>query len=195
MTQHYAPGTPVLSLDDDIEKIEQLNENGKLEEFTDHFDDWATTGFKICQDQGSPIWGVYPARNAFYMKNQIVNGLRYIIGCCFGSFAGNRIWTSKRLSDESSAEDFETSLIAWFWFQSMVRMENVTVKTQYFAPGGIDEEVKKEGDDRFDRHEQRLQQIADAYPGLATMKMKAGGRANLRLKSITTTRMPVVKPF
>lgn len=190
-TEHYEAGTPVLSMDDDIEKIEQLGDKNLIELDASGFESLCQYGFETCEEHQAPLWGIYPARNHFFMSNRAVVGLRYVIGCFFGSFAGNKIWTKERLSDESSAEDFETCLLSWFWFQSLLRVENVTVKTKYYASGGIDKEVEDAGAERWGVHENRLKQLAQHYPDQCSLVTKAGGRANLRLKSITHHKLKI----
>ena len=76
MSNYYNDNEKILYLDDDIEKIEKL-EDGKLVEI-DLFYKFIKEGFDICEKNNSKIWSIYPTRNAFFMKNTIHTDLKYI---------------------------------------------------------------------------------------------------------------------
>jgi hypothetical protein len=188
--QFYEAGTRLIIMDDDIRAIEQKNDN-ILEQFNGTLDDLAELGFNICETNDCRMWGVYPARNAFYMSDEAVIGLRYIIGCLWGTYAQDiAIMTDQRLFD-SSGNDFETTLQSFRHHGKVARLEYITANTKYFAEGGIDAELKHRGiDNRQTDHTKLLRRIASRHPQLASTYTKANGVTNLRLKTITARRIP-----
>ena len=188
--QFYEAGTRLIIMDDDIRAIEQKN-NNILEQFNGTLDNLAELGFNICETNDCKMWGVYPARNAFYMSDEAVIGLRYIIGCLWGTYAQDiAIMTDQRLFD-SSGNDFETTLQSYRHHGKVARLEYITANTKYFAEGGIDAELKHRGiDNRQTDHTKLLRRIAMRHPQLASTYTKANGVTNLRLKTTTTKRIP-----
>jgi hypothetical protein len=186
----YAKDTPLLILDDDINAIEQKQDD-KLVTFDGSIDDLATYGFDICDTHKTKMWGIYPVRNAFYMKDQTVIGLRYLVGCLWGTYAQDTaVMTPNRLFD-SSGNDFETTLQSFRHHGRIARLDWLTVHTKYFAGGGIDAELKTRGiEHRQDDHTRALKRIAYRHPQYATIYTKSGDVTNLRLKSITHCRLP-----
>jgi len=191
----YAPNTPLLILDDDIAALEQ-KQGDQLSEYDGNLDNLVAVGFDICEKTKSRMWGIYPVRNAFYMSDEIVVGLRYIIGCCWGTYAQDIAITTPNRLLSSSGNDYETTLQSFKHHGSVVRLNYITAKTDYFASGGIDAELKTRGiAERQKDHTQQLKRIAYRHSELASTYLKAGGITNLRLKRITHQRLskPVAK--
>ena len=186
----YPKDTRLLTLDDDIAAIE-MKDGDKLATFDGTIDDLATTGFDLCERYGSRMWGIYPVRNAFYMADQAVVGLRYIVGCLWGTYAQDvAVMTDNRLT-MSSGNDFETTLQSYRHHGSVTRLDYITVHTKYFADGGIDAELKQRGiDNRQTDHSKVLRRIAQRHAPLARIYEKADGVVNIRLKSVTHRRIP-----
>lgn len=192
-SHHYLKGTKILNLDDDVEGLFQKN-GTRIVPLTVPLDELVRTGFIYCDDAGAKLWGVNGVSNGFYLKDQVTVGLRYLIGCAFGSFAGDPIFQEEnRPTMESSGEDFQTTLLAFEKYGSVVRFDGVCPKTNYFAPGGIEAELRDRFDveDRQVRHAQELRRICMRHPELASIKMKAGGVTNIRLRTITHARWPL----
>lgn len=185
----YKPNTPLLILDDDIAALEEKR-GDTLAQYVGNIDDLVTTGFDICRKTNSRMWGIYPVHNAFYMSDEIVIGLRYIIGCCWGTYAQDIAITTPNRLTTSSGNDYETTLQSFIHHGSVVRLNYMTAKTDYFASGGIDAELKTKGiAERQKDHSEQLKRIAYRHPQLATTYLKAGGITNLRLKTITCQRI------
>jgi len=186
----YERNTPLLILDDDIAAFEE-KQGDSLVQFAGNIDDLVATGFEICRKTNSRMWGIYPVRNAFFMSDEIVVGLRYIIGCCWGTYAQDIAITTPNRLTASSGNDYETTLQSFIHHGSVVRLNYITAKTDYFASGGIDAELKTKGIvERQKDHTRQLKRIAYRHPKLASTYSKAGGITNLRLKRITRQRIP-----
>ena len=183
--QHHPKGTPIVNIDDDVTRI-LVADGKKLTDFKGNLDAFFNDAFATCEAEGARLWGINAAANPLYMNHRYTVGLRYNIGAMFGSYAGDPIFTHTARSGESSGEDFETTLMAFTRDGATVRYDGVTIRTAYFASGGIDAELAAQGiADRQTDHHRRLTQIAAAYPGLASTYTKAGGVTNIRLKPIT----------
>lgn len=187
--EHYHQGTRLLNFDDDIQGF--FEKRGKeMQPYFGTVDDLATDGFIQCEAAGAKLWGVYPVNNGFFMNDQTVVGLRYIIGAVFGSYAGDEVFLGKR-PQQSSGEDYETTLRSFLIHGKVVRLEYLSFKTAYFAKGGMDSELKTNGiADRAHDHTRALTDIASRHPELARTYKKAKNVTNLRLKNITLAKIP-----
>ena len=187
---YYKKGTPLLSLDDDIGWFSELCRDGKLHDYEGTIDEVVDLGFRVCRKYGAPMWGMNPTPNALWMKRQISVGLRYIIGCFHGLYAGEEAITGERLAlDAPSCDDHETALRAWIRTRALVRFEYLCPKTKYFAGGGIDAYCVDRGTTRREVHDARMWQIAQKWPSICYVRKKAGGVPNLRFKSVTKARL------
>jgi hypothetical protein len=186
---YYPEGTRILNLDDDIERC-LVKQGSKATGYPGTIDDLAADGFSQCEAAGAKLWGVYPVNNGFFMKDYTVLGLRYVVGAFYGSFAGDHVFLGPR-SQQSSGEDYETTLRSFKAYGKIVRLEYLTFKTKYFAEGGIDSELKSYGImERGGDHARALTDIASRHSHLATIYKKAGGMTNIRLKNVTMAKIP-----
>ena len=183
---YYDEGTPLLNLDDDIKDL-KVKDGNSLGIYTGDIDTLVLAGFGLAEKYRAKMWGVNPANNGFYLKDEVTVGLRLMCGVFHGNYAGDKAVTgSDRPTDNSSAEDFETTLRSFLMNGSVVRMEWITPITKFFAPGGMDAEVE----DRQKENTLAIYEVVSRYPDLASLKYKAGGIASIRLKAETYAREP-----
>lgn len=188
--QHHPAGTPIVNIDDDVSEL-LVAVGNKLTPYTASLDTFIRDAFTTAKDNGCRLWGINAAANPMFLKNQATVGLRYIIGAFFGSYAHDPIFNLNNRTGESSGEDFEATLMAFKRDGAVLRYDGITIKTAYFAPGGIDAELKQRGiNERQTDHDRRLHDIAARYPGLARTYKKAGDVTNIRLKTLTSHRLP-----
>lgn len=187
--RQYATGTRLLNLDDDLYDIHQKND-AKLLPLATSLDEVVQTGFHVAEKMGAKLWGINAVANGFFLSNTITVGLRYICGNIYGNYAGDEAILGDRVTAGSSGDDYETTLRSFILNGSVVRLDYLCPITKYFAPGGIDAELKTAGiSDRQVDHKLALDQIASAYPDLAKTYIKAGKITNLRLKTITQLKI------
>lgn len=186
---HYAEGTRILSIDDDMKGF--IEKRGKsTQPYLGTITDLAQEGFAHCEAAAGKLWGIHPTENGFFMKDYTVVGLRYIGAGMFGSYAGDPVFLGRR-PQQSSGEDFETSLRSFLMYGKVVRLEYLGWSTANFAKGGIDSELQTYGiTDRANDHTRALIDIASRFPELAKTYKKSGNVTNLRLKSITLAKIP-----
>jgi hypothetical protein len=183
------PGTRLVNVDDDLREVTTLTAAGKVRAFDGALEEIAEYAFGLCDQTGARLWGVNATGNGFYMDHSASVGLRYIVGAMFGSYAGDPETCGDDRVLHDSGEDFETCLRSYQMRGVLVRLDWVSIITKYFAPGGI-EAVLGGAEARRHDHEKRLVEIADRYPGLATVYRKAGGVPNLRLKPVRGPKYP-----
>jgi hypothetical protein len=129
----YPVGTRLLQLDDDVRAIEALGREGNLELVGD-LSALFTYGFRRADRLGAYLWGLYPVRNAYYMKRAVRTGLCHIIGCFFGIRVRHRPMERTILEGK---EDYERSLAFFKADGHLCRLEDVCV-SQANPPGGLD---------------------------------------------------------
>lgn len=187
--RHYATGTPLLNLDDDIYDINQ-KVGEKLEPYTGTIDELCDVGFNVANATGAKLWGINPTANGYFLKDTITVGLRYICGNIYGNYAGDEAIMGERVTEGSSADDYETTLRSYLQTGAVVRLDYLCPITKYFAEGGIDAELKDNGiEDRQTDHQKALKILEATYPDLARTYIKSGGIMNLRLKAVTTAKI------
>lgn len=183
----YPPRTPLLNFDDDVEDILALTD-GKLAPWNGSIHALASIGFGTCRALGLGLWGVSAAANAFYLDDSLSVGLRYICGILHGTRAGDPDVTTLDRPANSSGEDFETTLRSFRRYNGVARINWLTVKTRYFAPGGMQAELGGK-DERNRQHDECLREIAARFQGLATVVTKAGGVTNLKLRTVSRCKV------
>lgn len=189
--KYYEAGTPIVNIDDDIYDLRVKISDKKapsMEGILD-FDEVVASMFDICENQKARLWGIYAANNALFMKNTVTVGLRYICGAFHGNYAGDPEVTLDDRASLSSGEDFENTLRSFNFRGKVVRCDFITMKTKYFAEGGIEAELRGDKENRRLRHAEALVAIASKYPDQSKTYEKAGGVTNIRLKTITEKKL------
>lgn len=186
---YFQKGTRVFSLDDDIaELLEKKDE--QLVSFTDNLEYFVDYMFDIAQREGTTLWGINPVQNAFFMKDNITVGLRFICANFMGAIAGDWVHCDPERRMTSSGEDHHSTLRAFIKYGSVVRAEYLCPKTKYWASGGIDAMVREtEGISRAERHSTELHWVESRYPELAKVKLKDGLAVSMKLKPITLKKL------
>lgn len=169
MSCHYEEGEEILYMDDDVEALEERVEiDGKkrLKPITD-LRSLVKEGFELCRKHQAQNWGIYPCRNAFYMpKDRVFTDLKYIIG----AFTGVINDTECERRSVSHGEDYERTIRYYLKYNSLVRFNHITLKTKYFAEGGIDAEYNGK---RSEHITSEIMRLKDRYPEMMYLKKKA----------------------
>lgn len=143
----FGYGVPVLHMDDDLQDIlvmqEDTHENNvkkstryplvPLATVCDPVE-WIQNCFVLAQSKGARMWGIYPVKNGYFMKDlpEVSTDLRF----CVGTFWG--IWNDPQMRalHLEEKEDFERTLIAYELDRCIVRFNRVCAKTQYYKTRG-----------------------------------------------------------
>lgn len=186
---YFPVGTRIVSIDDDMAELLQLDEvNKALVPTPLTLDEIVEIGYSYAEKEGAKLWGINPTMNHFFLKNQISVGLRYICANFMGSYAGDWIFTDPNRRMTHTGEDHHSTLRAFVKYGCVVRLEFLCPKTKYFAAGGIDACVTEDGQKRAERHADELGWVQKQYSELCTIQVKAGGVVNIRFKPITYAR-------
>jgi hypothetical protein len=204
MVDFYHDKEFIFYLDDDIYEIEEckysrervisylekkgleINEynilknsrSGNYLEPIENLRDFIKIGYEKILRTGYKIFGVYPARNPYFMKNSLSFScdLKYIIGFCVGMINDKQL---KRTIDDK--EDYENSILYYKKYGGVIRFNNITCKTNcYFEVGGMQETRTKE------RVMWSAKYLTKLYPEYCSLNLsKKSGFAELRLKDKT----------
>ena len=165
----YPVGTPIFQIDDDIESLEQFVDVKTTRPVYD-LDKIIQTGFQFCEAFNTKLWGINAVLNPYFMGELTTTNLRYIVGCAFGIIANHDPDLDVVLEDK---EDFERTIKYYHRFGTVVRLNYIAPKTNYYTePGGM----------QIDRTERRIiasaKLLAKRWPQYC--RLKKGGR-ELRL--------------
>ena len=129
---YFKEGTCVVSIDDDVEEVNKLNGDklNKLHNLDIFFKD----SFERIKKDNLFIWGIYPVRNPFFMKNSITTKLKFIIGTLYG-FIVRHDKDLEPICKEK--EDYEQSILYYLKDGGVMRYNNITIKTKFKAKGGL----------------------------------------------------------
>lgn len=133
---YFKPGDKVLSIDDDVEHILELNKDKKLIEIPD-LDLFINYAFEECVDQSIFLWGIYPVNNPYFMKSRdkFNHKLSFIIGTFFGQIIRHTDDLNLNLSEK---EDIENSILHFKKDKQLLRFEHRTIKTKFYNKiGGL----------------------------------------------------------
>ena len=149
----------VVSIDDDIEGLYKLSKDKLVS--IQNVDEFFKSAFKKMELSKAYIWGIYPVRNPFFMKPGTTTKLSFILG----ALHGYKVRHTPKLTLNPKAEgkeDYEQSILYYLLDGSVLRFNNVTVKTKFLDKGGL-------GEDRFERNKLSANYLQTKYPSLVTI--------------------------
>jgi hypothetical protein len=122
--RHYKAGQKILKLDDDISAIykvegEKLVKTNTLKSIIDE-------GFKLCDENGFKLWGIYPVANAYFMKSKkpYTTDLRFVVGALMGI-------VNEKLQidlDIKIKGDYEYAIMSYLKNGGMIRFNRIGFK-------------------------------------------------------------------
>ena len=121
---------------------------------------------------------MYAAANAYFMKDRVYNKLCYIIASMFGLIVEHDSFL-ERVTNHG--EDYEYSIRQYIKNKSLVRLDYITAKSNYYKePGGLQTFRTKENIYKS------IKWIENKFPEYCTMYIrKSTGNAELRLRDKT----------
>ena len=169
ITRYFPVGTPVVSIDDDVECVYKL-ENDKLYSITSGLDNFFKMAFVNCRKHKRFIWGIYPTANPFYMKsrNIVSTDFKFIIGTLYGYI--NRHDPSL-VPSVAEKEDYEVSALYTLKDGGTLRFNDVCIKTRFHNPkGGLGA-----FHDRLATNEEAAKTLVSKYPDMFRIKVRKNG--------------------
>lgn len=175
---YYPEGTRVVCMDDDLQDLLRLAPPRTAADLqkdrallpVEDLDSVVRDGFRLCRAHGATLWGVYPAKNPFFMHREPKIGLYHIAGAFWGCINSHQDQLRATLDEK---EDYERTLQHFVRDGKVCRLEYVTVDT---GPGGMQAERTK------DRVLESARELAKRFPKLCTMYVRnTTGFAELKL--------------
>jgi hypothetical protein len=118
--------------------------------------------FAEMEKAGANIWGVYPACNGLFLSNTVATKLCYIIGALYGI----KNTEGAELKYGDNQEDKERTLRYWKRDGVVCRLNSFSIRTQFYAPGGMDTPTRKA------ETKIATQQLVEEFPDLITQVYK-----------------------
>ena len=192
ITNYYKLGTKIVSIDDDIEDIQELHfydqENKKANGSIwkkPKLQNLIFLGFMECIKNNCSLWGVYPVTNYFFMNLNITYDLKFILGNFFG-------YINKGFQvNVNTKDDYERTIQNYIEYGKVVRFNNVALKTNYMSmDGGGNSENGRPKEEAF----AECDYIKTKYPDFCEINLKKkNGYADLILKDKNKKHNPPEK--
>jgi hypothetical protein len=167
---YYDEGEHILSMDDDIEIIRQLDKQTNKLVPVNNLKSIVECGFNECQKHGLKLWGLYPVQgNAFFMKNskEITYDYKFIIGNFFGCINDKQM----NSLNVTNIDDYERSIRSYQLFSGSVRFNHYACKTNFKKnKGGAQSDPDREEKICYDMY-----LLLKLYPNMLFLKKKKGG--------------------
>tara|TARA_B110000977_G_C11054061_1_gene483421 strand:- start:403 stop:1101 length:699 start_codon:yes stop_codon:yes gene_type:complete len=183
---YYPENATLLCMDDDVEMIKMKNPNNEeascFKNELLNLRKEVENAFKICEERGQHLWGLYPVDNHFYMKNEISHDYKFIIGNFFGLILNKR---ANRSYVEQKG-DYERSIRHYLLDGGVVRINYLCAKTKFKKNTGGANETE------FDRANKIIKDqdiLIKYYPDLFYLKKKKDGLLNPVLKDSRRSRL------
>tara|TARA_A100001201_G_scaffold142457_1_gene140728 strand:+ start:5505 stop:6257 length:753 start_codon:yes stop_codon:yes gene_type:complete len=175
MTNYYPAGKKILFIDDDISRIVKGESNGMKITKVTNLKSLATSGFNLCKKNGYKLWGLHPSSNPRSLKsdNKVTNTLKYIIGALYGVINDKTIKVSL-----DQAEDYERTLKYYVKYGGVIRFNNYSGYTTYYAKGGMEAAGRTSNKEDSDK-----KALVKKYSQYAETYTRPNGRTEIRLKS------------
>jgi hypothetical protein len=151
--KYYSEGTYLVQLDDDIDNIVELHnsfgikntsskeyrKNNKLNTIKS-LDKFIKNAFKLCIENKSYLWGIYPVANPYFMNFKTEVGLKFIVGPFWGCIIRH---SNKLRLSINEKENVQRTLQYYTMDNKVIRFNNISIITKYYkTPGGMQEEKK-----------------------------------------------------
>jgi hypothetical protein len=171
--EYFPVGQRVVSIDDDVEGLFRKKGPKGLLKIKD-VDAFFKAAFGTLEKEGLYLWGVYPVRNPFFMKDGVSTGLKFIIGALHGYIVRHDKDIIPSVDSEGK-EDYEQSILYYKKDGGVVRFNDVGIKTQFLAKGGL-------GPDRFAMNKAAANYLVLKYPDIVSVFHRKNGMTEVRLK-------------
>lgn len=187
INRYYPEGYHIIEMDDDIDKIVQLNtknnnsttlsqDKSKTLKPIENLNEFIIKAFERCMKDNIFLWGVYPLDNAYFMTDTITTDLRFIVGPMFGII--NRHRSDLKLTIDEK-ENSERTLQHWTIDGKVLRFNNVGIQTNYYKNKGG---MQDEGKNRKEEALKSVNYLHSKYPKLTKIHLgKKSGMPELKL--------------
>ena len=178
INSYYPEGYPIVEIDDDIDKIVELNTKTKTKTLKpiEDLDTFIKKAFEMCRKKKIFLWGVYPLANSHFMTEKVTTDLRFIVGPMWGMI--NRHHQDLVLTIDEK-EDTERTLQHWVMDGKVLRFNNVGIETNYYKNKGG---MQDEGKNRKEEALKSVYYLHKKYPELTKIDLgKKSGVPEIKL--------------
>ena len=178
INSYYPEGYPIVEIDDDIDKIVELNTKTKTKTLKpiEDLDTFIKKAFDMCRKKNIFLWGVYPLANSHFMTEKVTTDLRFIVGPMWGMI--NRHHQDLVLTIDEK-EDTERTLQHWVMDGKVLRFNNVGIETNYYKNKGG---MQDEGKNRKEEALKSVYYLHKKYPELTKIDLgKKSGVPEIKL--------------
>lgn len=175
--KHYPVGTKLVCFDDDIQEVLRKVDDKTVVPVENLEQQVFFRGFEECEKNNAYLFGIYAVNNPMFMKNRVSVGLYFCVGCLWGVI--NRHDDDLKITIDEK-EDYQRTLQHYVKDGAVVRLDDITIKTKYYAePGGMQgTDARKE-----ENITKNAKWLEEQYPELCTMYIRESkNRAELRLR-------------
>jgi hypothetical protein len=161
---YYEPGTQVVFVEDDIDRLAFVSGYNKLKEFRE-LPKLAQACFEQCEIAKTKLWGISSNANPFYMKLQMAVGFKFVVANLFGFVA-----TSDQFLQVSQVckNDYERTMLYFIKYGSVVRYDGVCAITKnYVNSGGLQSLAR-----RADLERKSCEALVKRFPHLVEINEK-----------------------
>ena len=171
----YPEGTYLMMFDDDVEEVQKKISEQKLGPIDDLEKEIIFQGFSEAEKVGAKTFGIYAASNAYFMKDRVYTKLCYIIASMFGVIVEH---SDDLARVTNHGEDYEYSIRQYIRNGSVCRLDNYTVKSNYYKEDGGLQTIRTK-----EYVYESIKKITELFPEYCTMYIREStGNAELRLK-------------
>ena len=128
IVNYYEEGTKVFFMDDDIISFKQKDNN--ILKNVDNLRETIETGFQLCEDNKTCLFGIYPVDNAYFMKDNYTTHLQFCVGWTFGAIIDKEA-LSLDTRTIGNFEDYERTIKSFKKYGKVIRLNNICAKTKY----------------------------------------------------------------
>lgn len=134
ISNYFDEGQFILSLDDDIRRISELEGNRLID--LKNLKELNEIVLEVLKHNNSACCGIYPTNNAFFMKQTIYNNLKFCIGAMRWYLNDKEIETN---CDYSLLEDYSKSIQYYLKYGTVSRLNYIAIDHDCNGPlkGGL----------------------------------------------------------
>jgi len=178
ISSYFPENQYIVSIDDDVEELNKLKNADTLTRIH-NLDAFFNKAYDLLRKEHLYLWGIYPVRNAFFMKPKITTDLRFIIGVLHGYINrhNNKLLPSIRIE---SKEDYEQSILFYKMDGGVLRFNNVAAKTKFYSNGGLGSDLT----DRFKKNQSAAEYLQKTYPDIITIFHRKNGMPEVKVAKL-----------
>ena len=166
--KHFKEGQYIVKLDDDISSFKKLQGEKLVKMY--NIGDVINEGFKLCEQKGFKLFGIYPVANAYFMKSQkdYTEDLRFVVGAFMGIInqRDNQIDIAIKIKG-----DYEYAINSFLKNGGMIRFNRIA----------FNYDITKNEGDRINTMKDDAKILIRKYPDLVKENIRRGDMGEILL--------------